>query len=106
MSPATLKSRRSPATTRQQVVRALLPGRMARDLREYAATKGWSTEETAGLVLADFVLTLRRERARLRDHAAVIRRLETAGCAFVGPVERQHRFLARRLEAIDAGLAS
>lgn len=61
---------------RRQLVRALLPAR--------AATR------------------FRRKCAR----AATLARLEISGCAFVGPVEPRHRALSRRLEALDAEIAS
>ncbi|MCH7643406.1 MAG: hypothetical protein IH974_01100 [Myxococcales bacterium] len=97
-----LRRRRPHTTGRRKIVHALLPARMAHDLRQYAAARGWSTAETAGLVLADFVLALRRKRTQPSDRAAVLDQLKAMGCTFTGAVERRHRRLARQLEKLDA----
>ncbi len=62
MSVTPLSPRRPHTTSRHRVVSALLPRRMADDLRRSAAASGLSTEALAGLALADFVIKLRRKR--------------------------------------------
>ena len=106
MSVTTLRPRRPHATGRRQLVHALLPPRTADDLQRFAASRGWSTAETVELLIADFFLAQRRKRDPGGDRAAVLRQLEAMGCSFAGPVERRHRLLARRLEAIDERLDS
>ena len=63
MSVTPLRSRHPDGKSRHQVVRALLPARMAADLQRAAAATGLSTEALAALALADFVLKLRRKRS-------------------------------------------
>ena len=106
MSVTPLRPRRPRTTGCRQVVSALLPVRMAHDFRQYAAKLRSPTAEVAGLVLADFVLKLRRERTPKTQRSAILSALEQAGCTFRGSVEPRHRTLARQLEKIDAKVSA
>ena len=128
MNATTLRPRRSTAKKRQQrcgergathlhsrddcglsrmaLVRALVPRRTAATLRQYGAARGWSDEETFGLILANFALEVRRKHSRAEQRAAILHALGQDGCSFTGPVERRHRRLAQELEAVDERLDS
>lgn len=101
-----LKPRLAYIQKRSQFLGAEVGVRTARELREHAKRLRCSTDDLVLMVLTDYALKLRRERTPKTQRSAILSALEQDGCTFEGSVEPRHLLLARRLETLDAEVAS